>query len=519
MNIRFLLFRGQWEDEGNFLALENPESIIILATGKTHSKILTESLGLDYLKENKVKIKAILVLNTALKNVGFLENIYQELNMDIPLYGSLSSKLVLEYLFPQFLKLKKNYLIVKTEQELKITGFSLVFFTLNSYSLGNLGIKISYENLDFYYLGNFMFSSLTNNPLLFSSLVFPPVDKKTNTYLITDFQNLCWSNSNNSLFWEARLFIDQSKDFIFLLYDFDWLHIFELLEFAKQQKVKVKVLNNSFNLLLKKVLDNNSLSSVLASGKEEKVIYLLVVNSENAEKAIPFYWENFLQKKLNLPVFVVGIPPMSGGLESLARTVDYLHNQRGEVIDLSRSNHLSLGTSLDDLKLLWEIIQPRVTISLQNSYKHSKYFNYFSLPFIRLNNQQYLSFPAEKVYPLRIKKKITNIEQILVSQRQSLLKSGLLIIFLITQWKDKLFQIKKIRIENLAVSLEVNLPKLENKIKDWWKDKITPGLSEKESSKSLKSRIEKRLSFLIKNYINYKHKIDLEEPLILMFQG
>jgi len=68
MTIRFLLFHGNWENEGRFCVLETEKSIIILAGGQDYllsDDSPEQQLGRNYLKENKNKIKAIIVVNTS----------------------------------------------------------------------------------------------------------------------------------------------------------------------------------------------------------------------------------------------------------------------------------------------------------------------------------------------------------------------------------------------------------------------------------------------------------------------
>ena len=54
MSIRFLLFRGSWENEGNFYLLESEKYILLLAAGKDYSLngYQEQQIGRDYLKEN-----------------------------------------------------------------------------------------------------------------------------------------------------------------------------------------------------------------------------------------------------------------------------------------------------------------------------------------------------------------------------------------------------------------------------------------------------------------------------------
>lgn len=99
MTIRFLLFQGNWENEGNFCALETEKSILLLAVGE-NAPFLNhqETIDYDYLIKNKTKIKAIFLNNTLPKNCAFLVSFYQELNLQVPIYGSQHTSLILDYL-------------------------------------------------------------------------------------------------------------------------------------------------------------------------------------------------------------------------------------------------------------------------------------------------------------------------------------------------------------------------------------------------------------------------------------
>src|SRR5689334_18448909 len=103
MSVRFLLFSGSWENEGNFYLLETEKSILVVATGKGYSLVdfQEQQIGLDYLKENSHKVKAVVISNTSFQSVGLLEDVCQILDISIPLYTSFHSKLIISYLFPQ----------------------------------------------------------------------------------------------------------------------------------------------------------------------------------------------------------------------------------------------------------------------------------------------------------------------------------------------------------------------------------------------------------------------------------
>src|SRR6185436_13573422 len=121
MTIKFLLFQGNWENEGNLCALEAEQSILLLAVGE-NAPFLNhqETTNYDYLTKNKTKIKAIVLPNSFPKNCAFLLSLYQELNLQCPIYASQHTSLILEYLFPEQTEIKDKFFSVESSKSLKI---------------------------------------------------------------------------------------------------------------------------------------------------------------------------------------------------------------------------------------------------------------------------------------------------------------------------------------------------------------------------------------------------------------
>jgi len=172
--------------------------------------------------------------NTSFQNIGLLEDIYRILGNNVPLYTSFHSKLIISYFIP---KLRNKVLTVEKDREVKIDDFLLNFFPLNSYLIGNLALNVSCFQYSFCFLEAFVFSSILNNNFLFSPSFLPGFQqflskRKRDFFLIASCQGLHWQNKNSLLFATAS-FPQQSKPLFFLFYDFDWLHVFELLMIVK----------------------------------------------------------------------------------------------------------------------------------------------------------------------------------------------------------------------------------------------------------------------------------------------
>jgi len=127
---------------------------------------------------------------------------------------------------------------------------------------------------------------------------------------------------------------------------------------------------------------------------------------------------------------VVGIPPVIGGEEQLARLIDYLYTQSELITNLSKKEYLSLGISFYDFKLLMQLIKPIGIISLQNSYKNEKFFANLPGNFLSVGNGYSLDFSTRKTSRLKIKRTLISLEELLLKQRENLGQSGLLTILL-----------------------------------------------------------------------------------------
>lgn len=523
MAVRFLLFGGNWENEGNFYLLETEKNIIIIASGKGYSSfnLPEQQIGLDYLKENRNKVGAIIVNNTNFQNIGLLEDISHSLGFSVPIYTSSYSKLILSYLFPQ---LRNRVIIPLVNKGLKIGDFSLFFSPMNSFLIGNLGLAVHYFEYSFYFLEAFMFSNLLNSNLLFPPTFLPNfqhflTQKKKHTYLITSCQGFHWQN-NNSLFFVTRNFPEQNKPLFFLFYDFDWLHIFELLEIMHKRGKKVRILNKVFASLIGQILIKDQLNEVITESpfkKDENAVYLSVGNPENIRSNLETSLSNFSRERITNFHFVVGIPPVIGGEEKFARLIDYLYTQSEEITNLSKKEYLNLGVSFHDFKLLINLLHPTGVITLQNSYKNVKFFDLLPVKFLTLDNCYAWDFSTRKTTQLKKKKILISLEELLVKQRDNLGQGGLLIIVLIVEWKEGKLELKKLKIESLAVSSVLEISKLESKIKNWWGVKLVPDIKRSDPIKIIKKAVERRLSGLISSYLSLKCGIELGESLILLF--
>ena len=527
--VRFLLFSGKWENEANFYLIENENTILILAAGKGYSRtsLQEQEIGINYLRENKDKVKGVILANTNYWNIGSLAEVLNSLEDKVPVHTNSNNKLILNYLFPQI----QNQIVLNDKcKDLKIDIFSIKFFALAGYLVGNEGLLVSFPQNNIYFIESFAFSNLLKNKVLlpndFLKNLQENIKGKENgvvNYLVTSFQGIHWNN-DNSLFHFSRNLPYEEKPSFFILYEFDWLHILELIEIIQKRREKLLILNFKFTQIIEKLLKNNpSLKDTIKINKEEgeknlRMNYLLVGNPDNMEELVRKFLVNLEEKKTREFNFIVGIPPVIGGEEKLARIVDFLYTKSDKIINLSKKDYFNLGINFHDFNfLINEIIQPDWIIALQDSYKNVKYLEFLPNKFISLNNGYAWDITSQKNSQLRRKKDLISLEELLIKQRENLGNYGLLLVIISSSWKNEENQLVDLCLENLAVNSDLDLEKLKLKIKDWWKNKVFYDVKKEENSKIIKKIVERRLSRLISNYLTMKMGIEMGEIFILYF--
>lgn len=538
-SIHFLLFRGKWENEGVFNALETEKDIVIFSTGKDYQNgdeisASAQQIGKNYLKEKKDKIKAIVINNSSYRSIGLLDNICLELGHYIPIYTSYHNKIIINSKFP---KLRNRILLVENEKNYQIGEFSMSFLPCSSYNIGNLGTHCQYKDNSFFFLDDFCLAPLLENELLNkNNFVYQLKNffdkKKENSYLVTSCQNIHWYNDNSIFFIKHSFPIFANETPFFILYDFDWLHILELLEIIYQWKRKIIIVNSDFFSLIKKILfDSHHLKKIIFTNEPKNqtqdAIYLLTTNPQQSTiDVLDYYLQNFKSsKRENNFHFIVGLPPVIGGEEKLDRFIDYLYQQSKKVTNLSRKQvkRLNLGISLNDLQLVTKLLNPNKLIVLNNSYKSKDILNHLSKKTLILDNNHYWDVSkGTQLVPFSPNKKNTiSLEEILLKQRQKLKQSGLFIVCstIFINKEEKRVLLQKVHLEKIAIPFfqKKDISILSNKINNWWEKKIVVNVKIEDDIKTIKTSIEKRINSLLRNFINNRYNREVGEIIVLIF--
>lgn len=164
--IKLFALGGQNENGKNMYIIEIDEDILVFEAGLNYSA--EEALGIDYvipnieyLKQNKNRIKGIFLTHAHDENVGALADILEELE-GIKVYGS---KFTIEVVKEEL----ENYRVktdalteIKPHKTLNIDGISIFPVSLSHSIPGNLGYAIYTNDGVIFYASDFVFDSLMN---------------------------------------------------------------------------------------------------------------------------------------------------------------------------------------------------------------------------------------------------------------------------------------------------------------------------------------------------------------------
>lgn len=538
--VRFLLLRGKLENEGVFKVLETEKDVIICSIGSSFCPSSENNsvslLERRYLNSKKNNIKAIIITNIENKNIGLLEKVCKDFEITVPIYTSFYNKLILNARFPS---LKNRIHVVLSEREYKIGDFSVYFSHCNSYTIGNLMVYLEYKKkYSFFIIENFYFNFLLNNSAFIKNDFFLLLDKfiskkREKTYLITNCSNINWF-SDNSLFLiknKIPAFVNDEISF-FILYDFDWLHTMELLEFSFKLKKKVVIFNKSILYVLKNTFFNSTNKKMIFDGEETindrtDTVYIFHLNPD---QFINFYLEEHLSKFSNDDIkkirFIIILSSILGWEKKMSDLVDYLYTKSEMVTNLSKSqkSYLRLGISFNDLLILLDKLNPLLIFFTNNSYRSKEILDH--LPpkkALFLDNNSYFEFPSYKTFPVFFSssfalKKNLDLEEILIQQRKRMEKNGLLLLCVQAEILKKEIKLNKIHFEKIANSF-INkefIIKLEKKIVKLW-EKISSSTNVNDNIKTIRSTIEKRLTNLIKSSFYYEFNKELDEVVEFKF--
>lgn len=383
--INFLALGGLDEKYKSLNILEIDSKMYILDAGiyeplKNNFGIQSFIPKLDYIVENKDKIKGIFLTTAIYHQIGAIVNILK-LIPDIKIYGSRITLNVLHIFFEGF-NFSKNFNFLENGKEYEIGGIKVFPIELNSSIPGTFGYIFNSNDGNIFYFNNYAFDSLDEYKIpLFTNL--NNFFAKDNLLFISDSLNM-EIESSVSPKYKITKYIRNSfslkRRIIAFIYEEDFINIMELINLAK-------IYNKKIYFYEEKML--NFLNVVFLETKTkkyEKIYDLKKLKPENTKEALVIITGN----KANLYKRIQGIivenndedfnfakddeilfaaEPVPGNEHIFQDIVNGLSRYDAKIILPDKGEKFSIHPSRYDLKNFLSILKPKYLIPIRGYYK------------------------------------------------------------------------------------------------------------------------------------------------------
>ena len=384
--IKLFALGGQNENGKNMYVIEVDKNILVFEAGLNYAT--EETLGIDYiipnieyLKNNKERIKGIFLTHGHDENVGALADILPELE-GVKVYGSkFTIDLVKEEL--EIYNVDTSSLVeIKPYKALNID--KLIIFPMQfSHSIpGNLGYAVYTDDGVIMYTTDFVFDSLMDGKYRTDIGKIAYIGKQKVLCLITESMYAAkegFTSPNHRIYNIIRECLSKSKGrIIFNVLNSHLYIIQELFNEVSKTEKKIVIMGKKLQNIINSAIDNGYLNidkrfiGDLSNLNDKNTI---ILNSNEREK--PYYniikivngYDKFI--KLNDTDTVFLSTPVYEGIEkTYYHLLDELAKKGCNIVTLSPKKVLNYHASSEDLMLLIDLLNPKYYFPARGEYRY-----------------------------------------------------------------------------------------------------------------------------------------------------
>lgn len=391
--ISFFALGGLDENGKNLYCVETNNDLIILDAGARNPRNnefsgQTVVNSLDYLLTKKDKIKGIFLTHCHYDQCGGLGYILSN-DLNVPIYLTDFTK--------EYLKLKNQKQPWINTVDFKVIDENFFFHTQDLYveaiptyhsAPGSVGFNIMTEQGAIVYLTDFIFSNsdALNKPnVTFLNNLTQFRQKSKVLLLLCDSLNAHHSGfttPNHLFYYQLDKWLEQATDRVIIsCYDNNFHYINQIIKSAKFTKYNLYFFDVKNYKLAKKAMETGYLLDYeikLISNKEEFDVLkgndLVVVGAEgqqlfNKILKIALNRDPFIQLK-STDTFINLAIPFPGIELQASRTFDALSRCDCDVLHLPRNIYRKMHPSIEDIKLVCNILQPKYFMPIKGLYKN-----------------------------------------------------------------------------------------------------------------------------------------------------
>ncbi|PPE06588.1 ribonuclease J [Mesoplasma corruscae] len=386
--IRFMAIGGQDERGKNLFVLEIGEELFILDAGVKYPDkgILGVDIvipKIDYIIDNKKRVKGIFLTNSASYNMGAVPYILK--HMDVPVYCNEITKLISTIKISR-MRIKnnkdQNYKVVKDKDVLQAGNVKVEVFRTTSASPQSFGYAFHTEQGVVVYVGDYIIDGQEQSYFSTDFNHLSDIGKKGVLALIADSEYASRSGftaPNHKIQDFISIPFKEKKTRIAIgIFEEDIFKLGEICKVAKENNRKIAV----YGRLMAQVLKSNLISKNLNILPEDIISIEEYMKSDNGVLIISGTVDVLYSKLTKVAtgnddvveltskdLMILATPPAPGIEKKHAQILDELARTDARLIALSDRNIWTMHASYEDVKVLTSIVRPKYFIPVKSLFK------------------------------------------------------------------------------------------------------------------------------------------------------
>ncbi|MGD9604955.1 MAG: ribonuclease J [Bacilli bacterium] len=391
-NVKFCALGGLGENGKNMYLVEADEKIFILDAGLKHPSI--DLFGVDavlpdirYLKENEKKIVGVFLSHGHDDHIGAVTELLKQI--PVPIYGSKFTIALVEAEMQEAGLKIEDYRLFRAEDEKKFSfgNTSVTFFSLNHSIPGSMGISVHTNDGAIVYTPDFSLASSTDKNYRTNFGKISEIGKNGVLALLTE--SLGTSNINRvsndyALIHALTDILQNSKRVIFSMFSNELQRIQKVINVCVSQNRRIAIIGKKAQKTINVAINNNYLK--IPAQNSVNLKYITDENQNNEDDLViiitgvrhePYYtlqrmaFGNDRLVHLNDQDHIVIVSQPTTGTEILAqKALSVLHRLNSKITVISKDQLQSSHADNEDLKMMYEILQPKYIIPVCGEYRH-----------------------------------------------------------------------------------------------------------------------------------------------------
>ncbi len=377
---------GLDENGKNMFVIEINKNILVFEAGLKYADELT--LGIDYiipninyLKENKERIKGIFLTHSHEENVGALPDMMDTLE-GIPIYGSKYTINIVKKEFETYKINTKNLREIKAYIPIEIENIKIFPVNLSHSIPDNFGYAIYTDDGVIFYAADFVFDSLMKGPYKTDIGKLAYIGKQKVLCLLTESMYADregFTSPKHRISGLIREMLNTADGrIIFNVLDSHLYRIQELFDEVKKTERKIVIMGKRLKKIIDTAIENDYLlvdKNVIGDLSNINDKNVVILNSNEKEK--PYYnvmkivngYDKFIKLNESDTVFLA-TPIYNNREKTYYHLLDEISKTGAKVVGLSSKQYLSHHASREDLMMMINLMNPKYYFPIRGEYKN-----------------------------------------------------------------------------------------------------------------------------------------------------